>query len=277
MRTLTLGYSPCPNDTFIFYGLVHGRVGTGGYAFNETLEDVETLNRMAFEDRLDVTKVSYGALAGVRETYCLIRSGGAMGRGCGPLVVARERLGMDDLRGRKVAIPGRNTTAYLLLRLFDPAFGENALEMPFYRIMDSVRNGEADAGLIIHESRFTYQEYGLKEVEDLGRWWEEETGRPIPLGCIIVRRALGRELVGKMEGFVRESLLYALGNRQEPISYIKRYAREIDDRVINEHIKLYVNDYSLDMGDEGIKAVQDLFRMAEEKGIVGKSSLPLFV
>jgi 1,4-dihydroxy-6-naphthoate synthase len=276
METLTLGYSPCPNDTFIFYALVHGKLQTGGLACREVLEDVESLNRMAREGQLDVTKLSYGAFPALRGTYCLIRSGGALGRGCGPLVVAREPCTMEDLKGRTIAIPGENTTAFLLLRLYDPSLGERALPMPFHDIMEAVRKGEAEAGLIIHEGRFTYQDYGLAEVEDLGRWWERETGALIPLGCIAARRGLGEEVVRKTESLVRESVLYALSRPDEPVRYIRDHAQELDDEVIRQHIALYVNDYAVDMGEEGEQAVRTLFSMAEERGIVEKSSLPLF-
>ncbi len=276
-RTLTLGLSPCPNDTFIFYALLSGRLDTGGLAFRERVEDVETLNRLAFEGALDVTKVSYGAFGSLREGYCLLRSGGALGRGCGPLVVARRACRLEDLRGRPIAVPGLNTTAHLLLRLNDPALGENVLVMPFHEIMDAVSDGTAEAGLIIHESRFTYPSYGLLEVEDLGRWWEERTGLPIPLGGIVARRGLGKELNERVEALVRESVLYGMAHRDEPSGYIKEHSRELEDRVIEDHIALYVNDYSVDMGREGVMAVEALFKMAEDKGIMRGASKPLFM
>jgi 1,4-dihydroxy-6-naphthoate synthase len=277
LHELTLGYSPCPNDTFIFYALVHGKIETAGLSFSERLEDVETLNRMALGAELDITKVSYSAYGLLREDYCLLRSGGALGRGCGPLVVAREPLGMDDLKGKRIAIPGRLTTAFLLLQLYDPVFGQNVEPMPFDRIMDAVKNNEVDAGLIIHESRFTYEKYGLTAVADLGQWWEGTTGGLLPLGGIIARRGLGRELVGQVDRLVGESVRYAMGHRDEPEGYIREHSQELEDDVIRAHIGLYVNDYSLDMGEEGTRAVETLFGMAEEKGIIKKSSTPLFI
>lgn len=276
-RTLTLGFSPCPNDTFIFYALVNGRLDTGGLAFRERVEDVETLNRLAIEGALDVTKVSCGAFGSLRDGYRLLRSGGALGRGCGPLVVARKACRLEDLRGRPIAVPGLNTTAHLLLRLHDPALGQNVLVMPFHEIMDAVRDGKAEAGLIIHESRFTYPDYGLMEVEDLGKWWEERTGLPIPLGGIVARRSLGKELNGRVEALVRKSVLYGMAHRDEPSGYIKKHSRELEDRVIEAHIALYVNDFSVDMGREGAMAVEALFRMAKERGIMRGSSEPIFI
>lgn len=276
MNELTLGYSPCPNDTFIFYALVHGAIDAGGLRFREILEDVETLNLMARKQRLDITKVSFAVFAELREDYALLRSGGALGRGCGPLIVAREGVSLSSLRGKRIAIPGRNTTAFLLLRLLDPELGHNALVMPFDRIMSAVRDGHADAGLIIHESRFTYPAYGLVEVEDMGRWWEAETGLPIPLGCIIARRTLGASMAGRIDALVRQSLEYAFGHPHEPVDYIKGHSQEMADDVILRHIDLYVNDFSLDLGSEGVAAVETLFGMAVERGLVEPGGKTLF-
>ncbi len=272
---LTLGYSPCPNDTFIFYALVHGRVAGEGLEFRETLHDVEVLNQMALGGELDVTKVSCHALGLLRDDYCLLRSGGAVGRGCGPLVVARERMGMDELRGRKIAVPGRLTTACLLMQLYDPSL-TNVSVMAFHEIMGAVRDGRVDAGLVIHEGRFTFAQYGLSRVMDLGQWWEKTTGCPIPLGCIVARRDLGGGLVGRVEGLVRESLLYARRHPDEAWQYIKAHAQELRDDVIGRHIDLYVNDYSVDLGDDGVRAVNALLDMAERRGIIKKSAQPLF-
>ena len=277
MKTLSLGYSPCPNDTFIFYALVHGKIDVGGLQFKEILLDVETLNQMAVKGELDITKASYNAFGNLREDYCLLRSGGALGRGCGPLVVASKECEMKDLKGKTIAIPGELTTAYLLLQLYDPSFKNNIKVMVFSDIMDAVKKGEVDAGLIIHESRFTYKSYGLKRVIDLGEWWEEETGLPIPLGCIIAKRSLGIELIEKLERLIRESVQYAKSRRDEPVKYIKEHSQELDDSVIDEHIKLYVNDYSIDIVDDGIRAVKKLLDMAEERGTIKKSSKPLFI
>ena len=277
MRTLSLGYSPCPNDTFIFYALVHGKIDTADFFYKEILEDVETLNQMAQQSRLDITKASFHAFGLLRDTYCMLRSGGALGKGCGPLVVARSACSIQDLGGKTIAIPGGMTTAYLLLQIFDPKLKQKVKIMPFHRIIDAVKNREADAGLIIHESRFTYQQEGLEQIMDLGDWWEQETGFPIPLGCIIARRDLGREVVQKTEALIRKSLEYAFNRSDETKTYIKRHAQELDDRVIDQHIGLYVNEYSLDIRDDGLHAVEELFRRAAEQGIIPKSSRPLFL
>jgi 1,4-dihydroxy-6-naphthoate synthase len=276
VKTVTLGYSPCPNDTFIFYALVNNRINTEGLRFREMLEDVETLNLMAKRAELDVTKVSFHAFGHLREDYCLLRAGGALGKGCGPLVVSRQDFTMDELREKSIAIPGRLTTAFLLLSIFDPAFAENVKVMPFNEIIDAVKNGEVDAGLIIHESRFTYQKEGLRKVIDLGEWWEKETGSLIPLGAILAKRELGRATVKRIDGLIRRSIDFAFSNRTEPLAYIKKHSQEMEDEVVTQHINLYVNDYSLDIGDEGIGAVRELFRRAEDRGIIAPSQQPLF-
>jgi 1,4-dihydroxy-6-naphthoate synthase len=271
MRNISIGYSPCPNDTFIFYALVHGKFDTGGFVFKETLLDVETLNRMALSSELDMTKISYHAFGFLRKDYCLLRSGSAMGRGCGPLIVLREGNGLQDLQGKKIAIPGRLTTANLLLQLFASDSGiqpSSLIEIPFHRIMDSVSRGNVDAGLVIHEGRFTYHLHGLKKVADLGEWWENTTGLPLPLGGILAKRNLGKEVIKKVESFIRKSIEYSLTHREDPKVYIKQHSQELEDQVIEQHINLYVNEYSLDIGDEGLSAVKELFRKAEMRGIL---------
>jgi len=274
-RTLSIGYSPCPNDTYIFHALTHGKLQSGGIEFKETLQDVETLNRMTMRGALDVSKISYHALGFVRDDYCLLRSGGALGRGCGPLIVARKPMKPEELRGKLIAIPGMLTTAYLLMQLFDPSL-KDITAMPFDLIMKSVESGNADAGLIIHEGRFTYQNYGLHMVADLGRWWEGATGLPIPLGCIVARRSLGAEVINQVEELIRASVLYASKCPDDSTEYIKAHAQEIEDKVVCEHIALYVNEFTLDLGEEGERAVRELMRRGEEKGIIERSRKPLF-
>jgi len=274
MKTLTIGYSPCPNDTFIFYALTHGKVRVPGIKFREQLEDVETLNRMALGGGLDITKISYHALGHLRENYALLRSGGALGRGCGPLIVARAGTTLGDLKKDSVAIPGKLTTAYLLLRLFDPSI-ENVTVMTFDRIMGAVSKGDATAGLIIHESRFTYPLYKLEKLLDLGEWWERYSGLPIPLGGILGKRSLGRDLLLRVEESIRESIRYAGAHPDEVMGYCRRFSQEMDEKVMRSHIDLYVNTFSLDMAQEGLSAVRRLFAEAEARGIFPSSDKPL--
>jgi 1,4-dihydroxy-6-naphthoate synthase len=273
--SLTLGFSPCPNDTFMFYPLVHRLVDTSGLTFHERLEDVETLNRLALAGELDVSKVSYHALGHIRDQYALLRSGSALGRGCGPLLVARNNLDPADLRGRQIAVPGQYTTALLLLRLLDPRL-DNFVVMPFNEIMDAVLTGKAAAGLIIHESRFTYQDAGLHKLVDLGEWWEGETSLPIPLGGIVARRSLGADTIAVIERALRAGVTYACSHPAEAASYIREHAQEISDEVCAAHIGLYVNDFSTELGAEGERAIAELLRRAENSGIIPPSTQRLF-
>lgn len=268
-RTLSLGYSPCPNDTFIFHALVHGLVRAEGVEFAPRLEDVETLNRLAAEAALDVTKVSYGAIPHLVRDYVLLRSGGALGRGCGPLVVAREGVDPAELAGKRIAIPGRNTTANLLLRLFAPgaAAGE---ERVYSEIMPAVASGEVDAGLIIHESRFTYADHGLVKVVDLGEWWEQTTGLPIPLGGILARRDLGEATIRAVDDALRRSVELAFADPAASADYVRAHAQEMDAAVCQQHIDLYVNHFSADVGAEGERAIRELFARARAAGIIGQ-------
>ena len=264
---LTLGYSPCPNDTFIFHALVHGVVGAQGLRFAERLEDVETLNRLAARAELDVTKISYGAAPGLLADYVLLRSGGALGRGCGPLIVAREPFSREALAGKRIAIPGRSTTANLLLRLYAPDAAPG-IELVYSDIMPAVARGEVDAGLIIHESRFTYPQHGLTRVVDLGEWWEQATGLPIPLGGIMARRALGEDAIRAVDDAIRRSVEHAFAHPDASREYVRAHAQEMDDDVARQHIALYVNPFSVDVGDPGERAIRELFERAARAGII---------
>ena len=272
MQSLSLGYSPCPNDTFIFHALVHGMIACDGFSVRERLEDVETLNRLVLERALDISKISYHLLGFVREEYCLLRSGGALGRGCGPLVVSRECASMAQLKGKRIAVPGRYTTAALLLRLFDPAL-ENIVYLPFHEIMPAVADGRVDAGVIIHESRFTYAGFGLVKLLDLGEWWERETGHPIPLGGIVAKRSLGSQTLAAVGRALRASVGYAFAHPDEASGYIRAHSQEMCEEVCAAHIKLYVNDFSLDLGTEGDAAVNALLARAEETGLIPRQKL----
>ena len=275
MQTLTLGYSPCPNDTFIFHALVHGLVACPGISFKERLEDVETLNRLALEQALDISKVSSHLLGFIRDDYCLLRSGGALGRGCGPLVVSARYAAMTELRGKRIAVPGRYTTAHLLLRLFDPVL-DTIVFLPFHEIMGAVRRGDVDAGVIIHESRFTYPDYGLVKLLDLGEWWERETGHPIPLGGIAAKRSLGGAAIVAIDRALRSSVAYAYDHPGAANGYIRAHSQEMSEDVCSAHIGLYVNNFSLDLGAAGEAAIATLLARAESAGLVPGSDRDLF-
>lgn len=275
MQEMSLGFSPCPNDTFIFNALINGLIDSGDLSFRERLEDVETLNAAVIAGLLDVSKVSFHLFGHVRESYALLPSGGALGRGCGPLVVSRSLEEAENLHGKTVAVPGRFTTAALLLRLFNPGL-EKVVYLPFHEIMPAVAEGRVDAGVIIHESRFTYPSFGLRKLVDLGEWWETETGHPIPLGGIVARRSLGTDLGRRIGELIRRSVEYAFSHPEAARGYIARHAQEMSEEVCQAHIALYVNKYSLDYGADGAAAIKCLFRLAEEKGIVSGSSSPLF-
>jgi len=274
---LSLGFSPCPNDTFLFHALVHGMV-EGAPDFSPIyLEDVETLNDWALEGRLSVTKVSFHALGHALDHYVLLGAGAALGRGCGPLLVASRAMKVEELRDQVIAIPGRLTTAALLLKLYAPDCS-NLLPMRFDKIMSAVTSGECAAGVIIHESRFTYQRHNLVLLADLGEWWETATGFPIPLGGIAARRSLGKKALERIEAAIAESVARGLEQPEAPMQYIRSHAQELDDLVIREHVKLYVNDFTRNLGVEGVAALKEFFRRARLAGAIPQSGdLPLMV
>ncbi len=262
---LSLGFSPCPNDTFIFHALVHGLSPAPVFS-PPVLADVETLNRWALAARLDVTKLSFHAYGLVQDQYELLPAGSALGRGCGPLLVCRANHSEKGLNFGTIAIPGVYTTAALLLKMYGPA--DMTLEvMEFSDIMPAVARGEVDYGLIIHESRFTYADHGLQCVQDLGAWWESTSGLPIPLGGIVARKNLGAQMITKISHAVRDSVAYAFAGPQKSINYIKEHSKELADSVISSHIDLYVNDFSLDLGEEGRAAIDYLLQKGREKKI----------
>lgn len=277
---LSLGFSPCPNDTFIFHALVHGQHGQAcgsSPAFGEAaLADVETLNEWALAGRLDVTKLSFHALGYVLDQYILLMAGSALGRGCGPLLVARENFSATTLPRLTIAIPGKYTTAALLLRMYSPAPLTTKV-MRFDRIMPAIVAGEVDAGVIIHESRFTFQAHGLRMLQDLGAWWEQETGFPIPLGGIAAKRSLGKEKIQAIDRCIRASVSSAFASPEAGMPYIRQHAQELDDKVIRDHIGLYVNPFSLDLGEEGVGAVREFLERGRQLGVFPDhpSCLPL--
>lgn len=290
---MTIGYSPCPNDTFIFYGLTHGKIDLPGIELAAPeLQDVETLNGWALEGRLDVTKLSFHALGHVLDEYCVLSSGSALGRGCGPLLVARSPLDLSRPGSYRIAIPGRLTTAALLFRLFLSECAQamdgpvsraprtvqerpELVEMRFDTIMAAVQQGQVDAGVIIHESRFTYQQMGLLCLQDLGQWWEQSTGHPIPLGCIAARRSLGRERIMALEGAIRASIEWGFAHPEQCLPYIREHAQELEGRIVQDHIGLYVNDFSLDLGSEGMAAIDAFLERGRAAGILPHSCCPL--
>ena len=269
---MDLGYSPCPNDCFIFYALAHGHVAPE-LGVQVRLEDVETLNQLARVGTLPVSKISYHAYFHLTHDYVMLRSGGALGFGVGPLIVSKAPL--DTLSGCRVAIPGGLTTANLLLKLSQPDL--ELLELRYDKIMPAVAAGEVDAGLIIHESRFTYPDYGLVKYLDLGAWWEAETGLPLPLGGVMAKRSLGTDTLKRLEAAVRDSLSYGYAHRAGAQPYIAAHAQELSEAVMQKHIDLYVNDLSYDVGDLGDRAVAELHARARARGLIPDATQPLFL
>lgn len=256
MRELTFGYSPCPNDTFAFHALAHGLVDAP-FRVRPVLLDIEELNRRARTAEFDLTKLSIGAFAAVGDRYRLLRSGAALGRGVGPLVVARESVSLHEAVRGRIAIPGRDTTAFRLLQLAAPPAGQ-VVEMRYDRILRAVADGAVDAGLIIHESRFTYADRGLARVADLGEWWEHETSLPVPLAGICARAELGDALAAAAEAAIRRSVQHAFDHPGASRDYVRAHAQELSDDVCAAHIALYVNEYSLDVAEEGLRAIRRL-------------------
>lgn len=274
-QILTLGYSPCPNDTFIFFALSRGLTGCSPFEFRVELSDVENLNQQAGRGMLDITKVSSHAILHLLDGYALLRSGGAIGRGCGPLVVAKQPLTPKDLSDATVAVPGTMTTANLLLRLNGAHRGRTVV-MPFDLIMPAVAAGTVDAGVIIHEGRFTYPSLGLRLVLDLGAWWETETGLPLPLGGIMIRRELGRDLAGSVDSLIRASLQYARNHPAEAWPYVREHAQEMEPDVIRQHIDMFVNEFSFDAGAEGEAAIRFMLNAAAKVEDLAIPKKPLF-
>jgi 1,4-dihydroxy-6-naphthoate synthase len=260
MRTLTVAFSPCPNDTFAFHALVHGLVDAP-FAVEPVLLDIEELNRRGRTGAYDVSKLSFGVLPAIGGSYRMLRSGAALGRGVGPLVVAREPRTLADAAAGTIAIPGRDTTAFLLLQLAAPGLGD-VRELRYDRILAAVADGSVDAGLIIHESRFTYADHGLVQVADLGSWWEGETGLPIPLAAICVRDDVDERLGAEVERAIRASVEYAFAHPEASRAWVREHAQELSDDVCDQHIALYVNDFSIDLGDEGLAAIDRLLQRA---------------
>jgi 1,4-dihydroxy-6-naphthoate synthase len=263
---ISLGFSPCPNDTFIFDAMVHHKIDTEDLEFDYHLADVEELNKAAFRQQFDVTKVSYHAFLFLTPHYLLLDSGGAMGFGTGPLIISKKRITLGELEGCRIAIPGEYTTANFLLSIAGPGNYEK-VEMLFSEIEQAVMDETVEAGVIIHENRFTYESKGLKKILDLGECWENQTGLPVPLGGITVRQALTEDIVEKVERVLKRSVAYAMDNN-EINEFIRFNAQEMSDEVIRKHIQLYVNDFSLALGINGRKAVETMFTKAAQIKII---------
>ena len=267
---LTFAFSPCPNDTFIFDALVNRKIDTEDFEFDVMLEDVQTLNQLALQNKIDISKISYGVLPLLTENYYLLNSGGALGKGVGPLLIAKSKLQIESLADKKIAIPGENTTAHMLFTLAFPN-AKNKVFKIFNEIEDAVLNGEVDAGVIIHENRFTYQDKGLIKLIDLGDYWETQTQLPIPLGGIVAKKSLDTSTIKKLDLLIKASVEYSFKNNYEVLSdYVKQHAQEMSEEVMRKHIDLYVNNFSVDLGEAGKNAVLKLMEVYNKEFSFGK-------
>lgn len=264
---LSLAISPCPNDTFIFDALIHNRIDLDGLKFNYQLHDVETLNNMAITGGIDMIKVSFFTYLMLQKNFVLLDSGSAMGFGNGPLLISKKNYSLEDMPRLTVAIPGRYTTANMLFRIASPGVKKKEF-MLFSDIEDAILTGKVDAGVIIHENRFTYEQKGLKKVLDLGQYWEQVTGSPIPLGGIIARKGLGYNTINKLNRIMFRSVEYAMKHPDDAMPFVREHAREMDEEVMKKHIHLYVNENTLSLGTGGKVALAKLQQIASEKGLI---------
>jgi 1,4-dihydroxy-6-naphthoate synthase len=276
---LSLGFSPCPNDTFIFDALIHHKIDTEGLEFEVFYDDVETLNQKAFRGELDITKLSYHAFAYVANKYVLLDSGSALGYGVGPMLISDVEISISDLENNsayKIGIPGKYTTANFLLGLAFPN-AKNKVELVFSDIENAVLDGRVDVGLIIHENRFTYQDKGLKKIIDLGDYWEKQTGCAIPLGGIVANRNLPLDIQHKVNRVLKKSVEFAFANPKSGLEFIRSHAQEMSEEVMYKHIALYVNKYSVELGEEGRKAIKLMFDTATQKHIIQPINIDIFL
>lgn len=273
---LTLGFSPCPNDTFIFDALANRKIDTGDLEFDTVLEDVETLNKLALKGELDITKLSFPAYFKSLNNYILLKSGSALGKGVGPLLISRKSENDKNPGDRSIAIPGENTTANLLLSFAFPNHS-NRIPMLFSTIEDSLLDSKTDWGVIIHENRFTYQQKGLHKVVDLGQYWEEKTGIPIPLGGIAIKRSFDTSIASRINALIRQSLEYSYANYPTVSSYVKDHSQNMNEEVMRQHIDLYVNNFSLDLGETGMQAIEKLHKVFISKENNTPPDVQLFI
>lgn len=265
-KTLTIGHSPDADDAFMFYALARERFATGGWKFKHVLQDIDTLNRRAHSGDLDITAISMHTYPFVADKYALLKCGASIGDNYGPVVVSPKRLELSRLNRRCIAIPGETTTAYLVLRL---CIGEFEYKVfPFDRIIDAVKAGQADAGLIIHEGQLTYGEQGLKKVVDLGQWWKKQTGLPLPLGVNVIRKSLGPETIHEVAGYIKRSIEYALDHRDEALEYALSFARDLEQEKADRFVAMYVNDYTVSIGKKGAQAVSELMSRSAEAELI---------
>ncbi|HIP43343.1 MAG TPA: ABC transporter substrate-binding protein [Aquifex aeolicus] len=263
---IRIAHSPDSDDAFMFYPLVKGLIDTEGLEVEHILADIETLNKEALKGTYEVSAISFHAYPYVSDKYAVLPSGGSVGEGYGPIVVAKEEI--DNLRGKRIAVPGELTTAFLTLKLYEPNFEH--IVIPFDEIINAVVEGKVDAGLVIHEGQLSYKDYGLEKIVDLGEWWKEKYGLPLPLGCNVVRKDLGKEVIKKIEKLMRESVEYALKENQKALEYAINYARDLkeDTQRTKKFVSMYVNERTIDYGEDGREAVRLLLRLGKEKGII---------
>ena len=267
IRTLSVGHSPDPDDAFMFYALAHNKIPTGNLAFAHQLQDIETLNRRCLNQELDISAISLHAFAYLSDKYALLSSGCSMGDRYGPMVVAKKAYTIDELKNLRIAVPGTLTTAFLSLSLLLGSKFQYEI-VPFDEILNAVEQGKVDAGLIIHEGQLTFQNQGLKLVVDLGVWWYEKTGLPLPLGGNVVRKDLGADIISEASRLIRESIHYGLDNRKEALAYALQYGRDLDTGLADKFVGMYVNDWTVDYGEKGRKAVQLLLTEGHKAGVI---------
>ncbi len=275
MREITVAHSPDSDDAFMFYALANNKIDTGDLKFVNILSDIETLNQKAFEGVYDVTAISFHAYAYVSDKYILLPCGASMGVGYGPILVAKKKFDMSELKNLTVGVPGILTSAFLVLKIFEPNLNYKVIQ--FDKIIEAVVNGEVDAGLLIHEGQLTYSNFGLEKVFDFGKWWSKETGLPLPLGGNAIKRELGEDLIKRVARYLRDSIKYAIDNKDEALEYALQFARGMSIELADEFVRMYVNELTLDYGEDGRKAVELFLDMGFEKGVIPKKVKVEFV
>jgi 1,4-dihydroxy-6-naphthoate synthase len=273
-REITVAHSPDADDAFMFYALAAGKLDTDGLSIKQVMRDIQSLNKEAVQGTYDVTAISFAAYPNISDKYFLMPCGSSMGEGYGPIVVTTKEVSLEKLSSARIAIPGKQTTAYLCLRLFQS--GLNVVEMPFDQIIGAVQDGSVDAGLLIHEGQLTYGAQGLNKILDLGEWWQDKTGLPLPLGGNAIRKDLGKELIAKTIHILKEAILYSLNHREEALTYALTFARDLPHDLANRYVGMYVNELTVDCGEKGQRAVKRLFEEAKKSGIIEQEVIPEF-